>query len=100
MASETQTPNHSKILEYLNKYYLNILSGLLIFCITLYFRWPTKPSPALWLDEAWRVVNILKVQSINDLIPYMVKGYQLLASEWILAKISIFFLELASLASE
>lgn len=83
----------STIIEYLNKkFYLSILSVLLIFCITLYFRWPTKPYPALWLDEAWRVVSILKIQSISDLIPYMIKGHQLLASEWVLAKTSIFVL--------
>ena len=48
MASETQTPNHSKILEYLNKYYLNILSGFTDFLYNTLLQMGPRNPPQLY----------------------------------------------------
>ncbi len=65
----------------------------LAFCgvisLAVWARWPSHPSPLLWLDEAWRAYYVSITRGPLSFLAFMRDTSEmLLASEWLQAKIS------------
>lgn len=61
--------------------------GTLALGFGTYARWPDKPAPALWLDEAWRALSLTSTKGWLSFIDYMKpKSEFLQLSEWVLGK--------------
>ncbi len=72
------------------RYTLGDWAGLAaIILLAIFARWPSHPHPYLWLDEAWRAYSVATTDGPFSFLAYMRQNSEvLLASEWVLGKIS------------
>ncbi|MCG8589389.1 MAG: glycosyltransferase family 39 protein [Proteobacteria bacterium] len=67
-----------------------VVLQLLLLAVAAWLRWPASPPAALWNDEAWRALEVVRVGTPAGLVAYAQEtGFPLLLPGWILGKLGV-----------